>query len=80
MARQKGRDVTGIPCDGKRFFCGGIVNESRFQDSAKSGNQSPKELTVTINLLAPLQGVCIMTHEISLAYSCHSDFESLLLQ
>jgi hypothetical protein len=25
MARQKGRDVTGIPCHGKQFFAVGIV-------------------------------------------------------
>ena len=27
MARQKGRDVTGIPCDGKQFFSAETVTQ-----------------------------------------------------
>jgi hypothetical protein len=30
MARQKGRDVTGIPSYGKQFFSCGIVTQRRF--------------------------------------------------
>lgn len=43
MARQKGRDVTGIPCDGKQFFTPGSVvcRQRRCAEGAGSRAEGP---------------------------------------